>query len=455
MSAPLCPFPAFPPQAFMGDFAAYQQLVGPTTESPDAFLWGGFAGTLASLIGRDAGVRWGARLIFPNVNIGAIGATALSRKSTAYDDVVEIVALPLRPQATRPGEPEPYIVLDGSGTGEGYVECMCDKAWTPPGAQRSETVTGRRALIVIHELAELLNKARRDQAGNVVEVLLNTFDMRREYGHTTKSRTTKITNGTAIVLAASTVKNLLAALSSSNASAGLLNRIVWLGGDRKSAIPIRPPLDQAQHAHFLQGVRAHLQAVRGREFTLDPAARSYHDARYREHYSRTAGSDMELSATSRADIMALKIAMLLAAASGTTVITEVMAYAAWSVVYCSNHVTRMLVEQIPERTLQEAEDRVRAKAEEVAVAQGGQFRERDVFQRLKGRSGMPAEVFKRAFRTLLSVGDIVPCDDADGVFEMAEDDVASGAMPAAPAGQNGAAVRTQEPFYPGRGTSGP
>ena len=75
----------FPESAWQSRlFAEYRDLVGPTTEAPDAFLWGALAGALSFLIGQDARYPWGAGFQPPTLLIALIGTTGKARKSTCH-----------------------------------------------------------------------------------------------------------------------------------------------------------------------------------------------------------------------------------------------------------------------------------------------------------------------------------------------------------------------------------
>ena len=89
-------------------FAEYRELVGPTAEAPDAFLWGALAGALSFLIGQDARYPWGAGFQPPTLLVALVGTTGKARKSTAIDDVLHIVVEPLRARGdAAAGEPDP------------------------------------------------------------------------------------------------------------------------------------------------------------------------------------------------------------------------------------------------------------------------------------------------------------------------------------------------------------
>lgn len=99
-----------------------------------------------------------------------------------------------------------------------------------------------------------------------------------------------------------------------------------------------------------------------------------------------------------------------------------------------------LLDRIPEADWRDAEQRVLERAKDVASVQGGLFRERDVFQRLKGRTGMPGAVFKRVFRTHVETGEFVPVQAPAGWFMIAND------FPCAPSSSSGAVYSQAQPI---------
>src|SRR5690242_17843329 len=122
--------PSFPEDAWNSRlFAQYRQLVGPTTEAPDPFLWGAFAGAFSFLLGRDARFAWGTGFQVPTLLIALVGTTGKARKSTAIDDVISVIVDPLRARGGD-GMSDPTDVVVGSGSGEGFAASLSDKRFT-------------------------------------------------------------------------------------------------------------------------------------------------------------------------------------------------------------------------------------------------------------------------------------------------------------------------------------
>src|SRR5262245_32079430 len=229
-------------------FAEYRELVGPTTEAPDAFLWGALAGALSFLLGQDARFPWGAGFQPPTLLIALVGTTGKARKSTAIDDVLHIVVESLRARGDElMGEPDPTDVVVGSGSGEGFAASLADRKFRRDTDHKDDPArvqTGRRVLFVIHELGGLLGKVERGQAGNMLDFLLGCFDARPKWTHRTRNVDDEIqmTNATGVVLAASTATWLVDQLSDIHVMAGFANRFLWLSGDRKQPLPYRPQI---------------------------------------------------------------------------------------------------------------------------------------------------------------------------------------------------------------------
>ncbi len=98
--------------------------------------------------------------------------------------------------------------------------------------------------------------------------------------------------------------------------------------------------------------------------------------------------------------------MLFAVADSSKVITQTHMCAAWNVVDFSAVAANQLVDRLHETNMREAERRVRTAAVKEAAAHSGTFTQRDVFQRVKGASGMDAELFGRCWESLIGVGDL-------------------------------------------------
>lgn len=412
----LPPFPDYVMSGVIGDFV---RLVSSTTECPDALLFGAGLAAFSILLGRDVHLRFGPTgALFPNLVVGLLGETGSSRKSTAIDSAVSLLVAPLLPPRVAPGAPLMLEVSDGSGSGEGFFEAIVDKEWTPRGAA-PQIVTGRRALFVIHELSELLAKVKRDQAGGMGEFLLRAYDAPRLWTHRTKGRELTATNALAVVLAGATLSNLGRTLSTALVTGGLANRFLWLAGERKGPMAVPPSPDPAAVVALQHNLAACLAAVRGRVFELHPEAVALHTELYATAYERAERVTPEATFTRREDVNALKIAMILAAAEGTPVISFEHLDAAWRVIEHARDVAMLLVEAAPPpRTRAEAEVRVHGVAERLAHKQGGVFTIKQVATNMRGERGLDFPTTLETFNGLVAAGDIAPVAGSPDLFHI-------------------------------------
>ncbi len=413
------PFPEFPAIAWRGLFAKYRDRIAPTTESPPEFLFGALLGALSVLVARTATLPWGSGQMPPVVLVALIGETAKARKSTAIDDVVETIVGPLMPKATRPGEPAPMELLIGSGSGEGFVEALADRRWKPVSSPdndepEEEVQTHRRALYVVHEFAALLAKIRKDQAGSMIDFMINVFDARNIWTHRTRSKGNQsssltITGGIGVFLVASTIQWIVENLTETQVLAGLANRFLWLGGIRQKPLHRRPKIDQAVLDELRYEVEKVLPVGGAVEYQLDDEADKLHAAKYEADFYKDTSSEIVAAAGARGDVLALRVALLLAIADGEKVIKKEHIEAGWAVIEYSRSVVEILMGRIHARSMHEVERRVVAAAGRIIETGVDSFTRREVWQRLKGsHSGLDSELFARAFASLVDAGDIAP-----------------------------------------------
>lgn len=420
--------PEFPHEVWKSSrlFRDYFALVGPTTEAAESLIFGAHAAGLSVLVGRSGAIPWAAGHQVPVVPVVLVGNTSTARKSTTIDDMVDVLVAPLMPKPTAEGEPLPMEVVVGSGSGEGFVEAIADQRWRPPGSKRTDppsTMTGRRALFVVHELGGLLEKIRRGQAGNMLDFIINSFDARERQTHRTRAKSDSppvtMTGAVGVFLCATTLSWLAETMTQADVMAGLANRFLWFVGDRGKPIACRPPIPRHRLEEYQARARLCLQRLDGNPVVLSSAARKLQRRLYGVEYNRVADSDMEGAATARSDAMALRLSILLAVGDGTTTVEAKHLQAAWDVVAYSQSVAALVVQQLRETSRRATEDRVLATAKRVQM-ESGRLRPRDVWQRLKGPTGMDGETFNRAWSTLVSVGDIVVGDDGTHRVEVGD-----------------------------------
>jgi hypothetical protein len=410
----------------VGLFAAYRNLVGPTSEASDIYHFGALAVILSLLIGRTCGLPFGTRPLFPNVLAVITGRSALARKSSSIDDCVQLVLDPLKPGPV--GGVPTLSVIDGSGSGEGFFDALADvEIEAPPNSGNVKRIEARRAVYVIHEFGGILAKMGRDQAGKMLDFMLQLFDAKPVWTHTTRSGGHRqATDAVGVMLAATTESWLLDTLTVEQIYAGLANRFLWLTGLPKAPMAFRTPISAAAHQALLAQAGRCLTAVASAgEFTFDPGARTLHEGRYGAFYWANQLPDGEAESESgasvtRSDILALKVAMLLATAQATATVDAATMATAWQVVDYSNAIVARYVELLRASGVEMAERRMRTAADSLLLrADAPAFTKSELRDRVKGKRGIPTETFNRVWKAWLEAGELAPIDVSRWKFRVA------------------------------------
>jgi hypothetical protein len=425
-------FPPFPQRAWTGLFQQYADMVYATTEASEAAIWAAHAAGLSLILGRSCGLEWFSGMMYPTIHVAILGPTGAGRKTASIDDAVKLLVNRFKPLPQLPGEPDPCVVLNGMGSGEGFMEAIRDLHWRDPGAKKNtppHVQQGRSALFVIPELGGLMEKAAAGAAGSMLDFIINAWDCKEEWTHQT--RTTKetapfkATNATAVILAASTIEWLGDTLQTTHVKNGLVNRFIWMAGNPRSPIAFRPPIDKGKLQAYEQQVGWCLAAIKGQRFTFDAAAYAYHQSRYdtlyhlRNDRSADATNSLSIAATGRTDITALRVAMLIAASHGSLTIDSNMIETGWEVVDYSNKIVDHLLASIPPKTMNEMTLLVMRRTKTAAEkSRNGSFTRRDVWRNVSGSgSKIPQTEFGKIFDAMIREGDVVRVPPGQGKGE--------------------------------------
>jgi len=417
--------PKFPAIAWRGLFDEYRQLVSPTTEAPDPFHWAAFAATFSALLGRGTYLTWGDENMPSLTHVGILGETGKSRKTTAINAVLNTVVDHFKPMVPPEAsmrdknEPDPFVVIRGSGSGEGWIEMIADRKWKHSVQKVEYVQKSRAALFVVSEFSMLLGKIKRGQAGSMEDFLLNSYDAMSEWVHVTKGKAVVATGATAGLLVATTFDGFKRVMSDEMVSAGLANRILWIAGDRKDLISFRPPVDQVKLGLFRVHMERCLRACWNQRFTATAAAQQVHDALYRREGNVPSQGRAADEASNRMTTHALRIALLFAAAEGKTVIDLPHIEAAWAVAAYGKSVVTEIVDQLRATDDREVETRILdAIRREVETTKVIHFRKRDIHRHVMGRNGMPATSFNKGWESLVVAGVLVQSVGLGGRFHV-------------------------------------
>jgi hypothetical protein len=166
-----------------------------------------------------------------------------------------------------------------------------------------------------------------------------------------------------------------------------------------------------EHEALLVELHQALNAVWGKPFSISPEAQEVHAFYYKQDHDRPRESDLLEAATSRAQVTAMRLAMLFAAIRGSTIIDAGDMQAAWDVMHYNRCVVASLIQRIEASSWREVEERVLARARRVGAMHAGSFSKNEVREGLKGGNGLDARTFSMAWDGLLRAGDIIPVSD--------------------------------------------
>lgn len=401
--------PAFPDSAFAGLIGQYRDLVAETTEAPDAFHFASFAAMVGVLIGRRLRMPWGAESLFPYNHVAIIGQTGRAKKSSAMETARSV----LLNSALRVNDPESewkdVVVVSGGGTGEGLADQFADT----PATKEAQAISGRRGIILINEFGAILDKIRREQAGSLLDFMIEAADARPRFESRLRSKQAPsfvLTNTAIVVHAASTAEWLAQALQTRDVEIGLVNRFLFIGGESTREIAIRPALASSKIEAFAEPLRVMLAHSQG-EFRLSDAALEAQRERYHS-YKISPTDELHDRAIARSDVQALRLAMLLAASAGRTVGEPADIDTAWAIVGHSQAVIGGILQRMSTTTRQRLEERVMTAARRISGGQTSPIRKREIQQRLKSsQRPISAEDLGRAIRALASVGLLIEHGD--------------------------------------------
>lgn len=409
--------PPFPESVWRGAIADYFNVIADTTEASDSLIWGAVTSVISALAATCVRLPWAAEMLRPVVFLCLLGQTSRARKTTAISDAVNIVLEPLRPKATQPGEPDPFEIVRGHGSGEGLMDALADREWYPPGANRARdpanVQTGRTVYYVIDEFGAALEKSAREAAGNFNGFVLQLFDAPPSMSLNTRSKKLVCTNSVGSIIAASTYDYLAKSISEGLVHSGFMNRFLFVTGERTSPISIRPPVDVAARDALLNRVQSTMDSLRGSTMTLSDSARSLHDALYNVEFYREDESQLVAAATDRNGTLAVRLAMVLAFADGTPVIGAEHIQAAWDFVGYSRQVVSGLLARMKDRTFEQAEGKVIRACRRTMAETGGSFSRPAIRARVHGGNGLGSKTFTVTWDALLSAGDIIPLPVTD------------------------------------------
>lgn len=193
----------------------YGEGISKTTNCPCSYIYASFLVVSGCVLGRRIWFRYGTRL-YPNQYVCLVGPSGTARKSTAMNLALD---------ASEDVLPPPLRALS---TQQGLLSAMAE--------------TGGETLVVLDELASMMQQKRRDYATDLIARITELYSCPRSAGTYTRHDSIKVERPFLSILAGSTVEWLQQTLSSYDLLGGLGNRLTFVLGDPRpeSATPTSP-----------------------------------------------------------------------------------------------------------------------------------------------------------------------------------------------------------------------
>ena len=179
------------------------------TEIPDMFaLWCGLSGISASL-GRSVWLDMGTYKIYPNMFILIVAGSGRCRKSTAIDQLADLVS-----------QMDPRLnMIAQKITPEALIEAMCD------GTKGS--LKANEGFVCVDELSNFLNKKSYEQG--LAALMISLYDCKNTFEYRTKGRGKEELRKTCLgLLGGSTIEWIREAIPIDAIGGGLTSRILFV-----------------------------------------------------------------------------------------------------------------------------------------------------------------------------------------------------------------------------------
>jgi uncharacterized protein DUF3987 len=234
------------------------KLLEPHSEADPVALYMELLATFGSCVGPGPHYKIGGTYHRANLFLAVCGETAIGRKGSAHDWVVEVFR-----------QIDPYYVencmFGGLASGEGVIHAVRDpKTKILKDGSTSIVdagVTDKRRLFVETELAGRTFTAMRRE-GNTLSAVLRQAWESSTLAVATKQNDDKATGAHITVVGHATVKELLATLRPEDIAGGFANRFLFFVVRRSKMLPIQTEPDQAKVVALATKFRKALENAR-------------------------------------------------------------------------------------------------------------------------------------------------------------------------------------------------
>ncbi len=328
-----------PESCWRKGFDLFRQACRGSTEAADAYIWGAYLTAAACVLGRQATLDCGFD-VYPNVFVVSVGASGRARKTTAQAYFRGLLRR----------LDESVIHSSGIGSPEGLIEMLAGK-----GEGMSQ-----RCVLDLNELSSLLLKASSEATRGLGPLLTTLYDC-PETARLPNRKSNLVATEPYVSLISSTTRDWLQRdLTSANVAGGLGNRLIYLWGPEKPAIPFPPKRDSRLLAEAEEALRGAMNRHRTRvEYGLTPEALEFWSPWYIEERARKYENPIAEALAQRLHVTALKVAMIYAAIEGTLQITTEQIAAAVDFANYQRDVQRIAFEGYGHSNRQKIEARIK------------------------------------------------------------------------------------------------
>ena len=235
---------------WFGAASDFASILAPASNYPMSYVYAMFMALSGHLIGRGAYLRYPTRL-YPNHYICLVGPSALTHKSTAITLALESLG----------GIEEDIQSIRSLTTVQGLLMSMVEGMGS--------------TLVILDEIATMLQKKRVDYATDLISRIVELYACPMQAGTFTRHDPIKVTDTFLTIVAGSTTEWLQSTLSPNDLLAGFGNRMTFVLGDP------RPEKSWPGAPKWMDLDWERLQEFEG-ECRLDEDARDVWDSYYKK-----------------------------------------------------------------------------------------------------------------------------------------------------------------------------
>lgn len=291
-----------PESVWHGWFADYRELVSPLTVSPDQFHLAASLTMASAMMGRRVRTKFGPDM-YANIFTVLLGPSGSSKKDTAIQWALSLPQI-VGPsgQMRVPG----YALSRDVSSSEGIVQML-----------KAEPNT----LLYLTELSTLLSNARRKGTATILDKLIEAWDSPTVLENLNKASPNRAENPYLNVIAATQPARFAQQITDEDIASGFLNRWLFVPGVGKGLLDVPGEMDAALGHELYEQLAATLLAYPpGTVLRLTDPAKALIGAFYGHVQASAQHDEDESTMRQRHQTIAVKIALVYAAASGSQAI---------------------------------------------------------------------------------------------------------------------------------------